>query len=402
MPGARHYPHFPIKSAVVSFLDLSPVHTHGTGRLSMQPLTAPVDCTLPLLRPIRSRNGRRVVRVVLKGVHKVKWRLASGELATYHYAWRGGPRLTGEPGTPEFVRSYTEAHNARKTPTQGLLFTLIAEFRASTDYTQCAVSTKRAYSAYLKLIEAEFGDMPIAALSSPNVRGTFKTWRDSMSATPRAADYAWATLARVLAVATDRGRIPTNPCLAGGRLHSGGRADKIWTEGDIGRLLAVAPAPMRNALMLALWTGQRQGDLLRLPWSSYDGKCVRLRQSKTDRAVTIPAGPTLRTVLEQVAKVGPVILTNQRGLPWTSSGFRASWRKLCAKAGISGLTFHDLRGSAVVRLSKAGATVPEIATFTGHGLKDVEALLDRHYLGRDVQLAENAVRKLERRTKTVK
>ena len=65
----------------------------------------------------------------------------------------------------------------------------------------------------------------------------------------------------------------------------------------------------------------------------------------------------------------------------------------------SGLTFHDLRGSAVVRLALADATVPQIATFTGHGLKDVEAMLDAHYLGRDVQLAEIAVMKLEKRTK---
>ena len=67
------------------------------------------------------------------------------------------------------------------------------------------------------------------------------------------------------------------------------------------------------------------------------------------------------------------------------------------RAKIDGLTFHDLRGSAVVRLALAGATVPEIATFTGHSLKDVEAILDAHYLGRDVQLAENALRKLELR-----
>ena len=47
----------------------------------------------------------------------------------------------------------------------------------------------------------------------------------------------------------------------------------------------------------------------------------------------------------------------------------------------------------------AGATVPQIATFTGHSLKDVEAILDAHYLGRDIQLAEAAVPKLEARTK---
>ena len=85
------------------------------------------------------------------------------------------------------------------------------------------------------------------------------------------------------------------------------------------------------------------------------------------------------------------------GFMRASDGFRTSWAKLCAKAKIDGLTFHDLRGSAVVRLALAGATVPEIATFTGHSLKDVEAILDAHYLGRDVQLAENAARKLELR-----
>ena len=66
---------------------------------------------------------------------------------------------------------------------------------------------------------------------------------------------------------------------------------------------------------------------------------------------------------------------------------------------VTGLTFHDLRGSAVVRLAVADATVPQIATFTGHGLKDVEAILDAHYLGRDVALAEIAMQKLEARTK---
>jgi integrase len=79
--------------------------------------------------------------------------------------------------------------------------------------------------------------------------------------------------------------------------------------------------------------------------------------------------------------------------------FRTSWAKVCRKAGIVGLTFHDLRGSAVVRLALADATVPQIATLTGHSLRDVEAILDAHYLGRDVKLAKIAVMKLEKGTK---
>jgi hypothetical protein len=36
---------------------------------------------------------------------------------------------------------------------------------------------------------------------------------------------------------------------------------------------------------------------------------------------------------------------------------------------------------------------------TDHNLRDVEAILDAHYLGRDIQLAEAAGLKLEARTK---
>src|ERR1019366_2665955 len=117
------------------------------------------------------------------------------------------------------------------------------------------------------------------------------------------------------------------------------------------------------------------------------------------RRVPLPVGEPLRILLDRTARRSPMILTTIRGKPWTSDGFRTSWAKACKKAGITGLTFHDLRGSAVVRLALVDATVPQIATFTGHGLRDVEAILDAHYLGRDVKLAEIAVMKLETRTK---
>jgi integrase len=112
----------------------------------------------------------------------------------------------------------------------------------------------------------------------------------------------------------------------------------------------------------------------------------------------MPAGAPLEALLDTTERRGPLILTNSYGRPWTSDGFRTSWSKICARAGVSGLTFHDLRGTAVVRLAIAGATVPQIASFTGHSLKDVEAILDTHYLGRDIQLAKGAVLKLEQRT----
>jgi integrase len=400
MPVAKLCPPSLIGFGVAFFRDLSPVLTDGTSARSTLHLTAYPGYKLPL-HPQRSKNGRLAVRVHLKGVHSVRKRLATGKTETYYYAWRGGPRIAAELGTSEFVRLYSEAYAKRKLPPPGTLFTLIAEFKASAEFEGKEPSTKRAYLSYLKLIEAEFGDMPIAALNDPEVRGVFKTWRDGMAATPRKADYAWTTLARVLSVAKDRGRIPINPCERGGRLYEAERSDKVWTETDIGRLLSVAGPRIEAALLLALWTGQRQGDLLRLPWSAYDGKHIRLRQNKGGRRLKIPVGGPLRAQLEAISRVSPTMLTNSYGAPWTSDGFRTSWGKACAKAGITDLTFHDLRGSAVTRLAIAGCSVPEIASITGHSLKDVEDILDKHYLSRDQALAENAIEKLERRTKTV-
>ena len=66
------------------------------------------------------------------------------------------------------------------------------------------------------------------------------------------------------------------------------------------------------------------------------------------------------------------------------------------EAGIVGVTFHDLRGTAVTRLAIVRCTEAEIATITGHSLRDVRSILDANYLHRDPALAESAIKKLER------
>ena len=75
-------------------------------------------------------------------------------------------------------------------------------------------------------------------------------------------------------------------------------------------------------------------------------------------------------------------------------------RKACKTAGIVGVTFNDLRGTAVTRLALAECTEAEMATITGHTLRDVRSILDANYLHRDPALAEAAIKKLEARTKT--
>ena len=242
----------------------------------------------------------------------------------------------------------------------------------------------------------------MSALTDRRTRGVFMTWRDEIAASAgrRQADYAWTVLARVLSWSFNRGLVAVNPCERGGRLYrGGGRAEKVWTDVDEAAFLERAPAHLHLPLLLALWTGQRQGDLLRLPWSAYDGTRIRLRQSKTGTPVSFKAGAPLKAALDATPKRSTIILTNSDGKPWTSDGFRASWGKACKAAGVVGVTFHDLRGTAVTRLALVGCTEAQIAAITGHSLRDVCSILDANYLHRDPALADAAITKLERGTK---
>ena len=57
--------------------------------------------------------------------------------------------------------------------------------------------------------------------------------------------------------------------------------------------MAHAGPEMQLVMLLALHTGQRQGDLRRLTWTAYDGAFITLRQSKTGKLAHITPAPDL-------------------------------------------------------------------------------------------------------------
>jgi integrase len=338
------------------------------------------------------------MRINLKGINSKRKRLADGSFKTYYWAWKGGPPLRGEPGTPEFHASYNEAVAQKIAIPRGALLSLLLKFQQSAEF-EFGISprTRRDYIKQIKRIEQAFADFPIRGLDDPRATSIFLEWRDRLARTSlRQADYAYSTLARILSWALKRKLIETNPCANGGKLYHGTRVHKIWSEDDIARFLSTAPPYLRLAMLLATNSGQRQGDLLRLPWSAYDGSTIKLRQRKTGAYVPIPVADALKAALDAAPRRSPIMLTNSEGKPWSESGFQGAWGKATMRAGIRGLTFHDLRGTAVVTLARAGCNEVEIYSITGHKPGDVRTILTAHYLPRDAKVADNAIAKLNR------
>lgn len=334
------------------------------------------------------------MRIRLVGVHKVKAKLASGASVTYYYAWRGGPRINAKPNTHAFGAEFHRLTRSRPdAPGKGTVSELIREYLKSPAYTKLADSTKKSYDWAINKIEDEFYEMPIRALGEKGARKLLLEWRDTFADTPRAADMIMAVLSKIIARAVDNEDIPKHPLEKVERLADSTRKDVIWSDAQVAAFKAKAPARMVLALELARWTGQRQGDLLKLTWSAYDGTHITLRQSKTGSRVRVKVAQELKALLDAQKRIAVTILTNRMGLPY-KEGFRSSWAKACELAGVEGVTFHDLRGTFITLAHREGASIREIAEVSGHSEKDAESIIRKHYLKGD-----SAVTKLEQRNK---
>ncbi len=315
-----------------------------------------------------------MVRVRLKGINKVPKVLADGTKRYYYYHRATGRPLRGEPGSSEFVASLAEAENFIRNSFTGTFSALVREFTLSIEFQQnLAPSTQIEYRRMLTASEAHFGDLPILALSDFGIRNEFLNWRDKVARTSgkREADNRLSAISAMLTWALDRGKIEANNLKGFKRLYQVDRSEIIWLPAHISAFMSVAPIQLQWALILALHTGQREGDLLRLPWSSYDGHSIKLRQSKSRRRgkagplIEIPCTSLLKQMLNGMDRKSPLILTTKTGKAFKKRYFIRLWDDAMKKAGLQHvnlpglddpveLHFHDLRGTAVTLIVRSG------------------------------------------------
>lgn len=337
----------------------------------------------------------------IKGLNTVRRKLANGEMRVYRYHRASGRPLEGEIGSPEFLASIAEAESSLRRRKTGTLTGLIHEFEETAKWRRLAESTKGEYRRVLRFWDDKYGTCPYAALEDKAFRRAVLKWHDGFSATkPREADNRVTILARVLSWAAKDGPLAANVLDSFDRAYHGDRSDMIWLPEHVEAFMAVASPEMQLGLVLALHTGQRQGDLLRLAWGNYDGASITLRQGKARRGgregrqVTIPCTRALKATLDALPKRSTLILTTKTGRAFQKRYFADQWEATSKAAGIEDLHFHDLRGTTVTMLFQAGCNLGEIVAITGHSLRRAQEILDK-YLARTSTMANNAIAKLE-------
>jgi integrase len=347
-----------------------------------------------------------VPSVRLRRLNKATKRLASGRVVTYWYAWRGGPRLDGKPGTPEFIASYNQAIAGRTKPVGDTLSSLVARYKASPEWASNAKTTKKQWARWLDRISADddadllaIGGLPFEVLDSRKVRAKLLAWRDQWAAHPRQADYAMQVLGRVLSWGMDRGLIALNAAAGTEQLYESSRADQIWTADELALFALAAPSPEVGVIpWLACQTGLRREDLATVAWSHVGRNAIvkPTFKSRGRRNAIVVLDNETRELLAQIRaqqerrhaelcerarklqRPGPpmplTILSNTRGRPWSVDGLE---HQVIDTKHIVGIDkhLHDGRGTYGTYLRRRGLKASEIADALGWDEARVERLL---------------------------
>lgn len=317
---------------------------------------------------------------------------------TYIYFQRGrstplaGPRvrLPDDPRSLEFWEAYRKLAGLDPVP-KGVnpksFAALIEAFKGSPEFSEKSAATQRQYARHCQLFVSWWGDLEVSGLLPAHVLKA----RDRLRATPAEANGVIRSLSALLSWSVPRGFRSDNPCEHVRKLKTGdGWSPWPWEMIEWAR--ENCPPWMWHAIALAVYTGQRQADVLAMRRSIRTDGLIAVKQSKTGTELLIPIHRELAAVIAEMPAEALTYL-NRNGRPWNQESFRTAWqREVPRQIKDAGLVFHGLRKSAVVTLLEAGCTDAEVAAITGQSRQMVE-----HYARRVNQqkLAKRAILRWE-------
>lgn len=271
--------------------------------------------------------------------------------------------------SPEFWAEYGRIVKLPP-PKTDTVESLIALWQASPEWAQMSNRTKEDWARYCRILKDKWGEFRAADIQPKHVLAL----RDRFGKTPVTANNLMRCLSSMLSWSVPRGWRPDNPCREIKPLR-GGEGYEPWPKEVIDICKQELPPKLWQAAALALYTGQRKADVLKMRRDAINANgllCVR--QGKTGKVLLLPLHKDLQAVLDTIpaADLGP-ILTNEHGRPWTITAFNSAWKRhRPAILRERNLVFHGLRKSAVVMLLEVGATTAEVAAVTGQSLAMVE------------------------------
>lgn len=231
-------------------------------------------------------------------------------------------------------------------------------------------SFKRADKSYAGPLRAFFGRYKLAEITPLIVEKYKKIRRETPTIhetqrKPASVNREIECLSRIFSLAFDSGEIAANPCRKVRKLRADNRRTRYLSREEEEVLdVALAPAPdyLRALVALAIQTGMRRGELLKLRWEDVDFsrgtiyiRAIKDPEKSRDRE--IPMSGQARAILAGRPR------NNERVFPL--SDFKKSWQSAVKRSGLKNLHFHDLRHTAATRWGEAGATAKEISELLG-------------------------------------
>jgi len=198
---------------------------------------------------------------------------------------------------------------------------------------------------------------------------------------PATANRYRAAIRSALSYAVDHRMIPTNPAKG---MKAGREVARVrrLDNGERKRLLEACKQASDGRLypmvVLALASGGRQGELMKLRWSDVDFERARVQfldtKNREHRGIGISPG-VLAVLRERLVRVvGDDHLFAEPGRVKSDESAktplprfpRAAWEWALREAEIEDFRFHDCRHDFASRLAESGATLAELAEALGH------------------------------------
>lgn len=213
--------------------------------------------------------------------------------------------------------------------------------------------TQKDYSRHIAILTRVFGHMLPDEVRPRNVGAFLDRPKGKIQANRQVA-----VLSAIYAKMVGRWYVADrNPCIGVERNPSKKRTRYV-TDAEFQAVYSICSPRLQLAMDLALLTGQRQGDLLRLEWKSVTDEGIHFRQGKTGKRLLVTPSPSLTAALERGRQmvprvdIGGYVIRTRHGKPYSSEGFRAMWQRTVKRAFKRGLiserfTFHDLRAKSV-------------------------------------------------------